>query len=138
MLGVVRIDDERFGQLARSARDLRQDERAALVVARRDELLGDEVHAVVQAGDEAHVGRTIMRVDLVGLVMLDLQNDRLAVRRAEAIVDALEPSKAVSLVKQLVDIPSPEGEELECARFIYEDFASESCQTYSASLLGGL
>ena len=38
----------------------------------------------------------------------------------ESIVDALEPSKAVSLVKQLVDIPSPEGEELECARFLYD------------------
>ena len=38
----------------------------------------------------------------------------------KAVVDALEPNEAVSLVKQLVNIPSPEGEELECARFLYE------------------
>ena len=38
----------------------------------------------------------------------------------KAVIDALEPNEAVSLVKQLVDIPSPEGEELECARFLYE------------------
>ena len=38
----------------------------------------------------------------------------------KAVIEALEPSDAVSLVKQLVNIPSPEGEELECARFLYE------------------
>ena len=30
----------------------------------------------------------------------------------KAVIEALEPSDAVSLVKQLVNIPSPEGEEL--------------------------
>ena len=38
----------------------------------------------------------------------------------KAVIDALEPSEAVNLVKQMVDIPSPEGEELQCARFLYE------------------
>jgi acetylornithine deacetylase/succinyl-diaminopimelate desuccinylase-like protein len=38
----------------------------------------------------------------------------------KAVIDALEPNEAVSLVKQMVDIPSPEGEELQCARFLYE------------------
>ncbi len=28
----------------------------------------------------------------------------------KAVIDALEPNEAVDLVKQLVDIPSPEGE----------------------------
>ena len=36
------------------------------------------------------------------------------------VIDALEPNEAVDLVKHLVDIPSPEGEELECARFLYD------------------
>ena len=37
----------------------------------------------------------------------------------QAAIAALDPAEAVRLVKQLVDIPSPEGEELECARFLY-------------------
>ena len=38
----------------------------------------------------------------------------------KALIDAIEPNEAVGLVKQLVDIPSPEGEELRCARFLYD------------------
>jgi acetylornithine deacetylase/succinyl-diaminopimelate desuccinylase-like protein len=37
----------------------------------------------------------------------------------QAAIEALDQGEAVKLVKQLVDIPSPEGEELECARFLY-------------------
>jgi acetylornithine deacetylase/succinyl-diaminopimelate desuccinylase-like protein len=37
----------------------------------------------------------------------------------QAVVAAFEADEAVKLVKQLVDIPSPEGEELECARFLH-------------------
>ena len=70
LVGVVGIDDERLRQLARGAGELGEHEHAALVVARGDELLGDEVHAVVQAADEAHVGGAVVLVDLVRLVML--------------------------------------------------------------------
>ena len=45
---VVRVDDECVPQFLRGARKRAQHEDAVLVVARRDELLGDEVHAVVQ------------------------------------------------------------------------------------------
>ena len=37
-------------------------------------------------------------------------------RATEAAIDALDRDETVRLVKQLVNIPSPEGEELECAR----------------------
>jgi acetylornithine deacetylase/succinyl-diaminopimelate desuccinylase-like protein len=37
----------------------------------------------------------------------------------QGAIAALDPAEALRLVKQLVDIPSPEGEELECARFLY-------------------
>ena len=47
-----------------------------LVVVRGDELLGDEVHAVVQAAHDAHVGRAQVLVDGVGLVVLGEQDDR--------------------------------------------------------------
>ena len=49
LLDVVRVDDQRLGQLARRAGELRQHQHALLVVARGDELLRHQVHAVVQA-----------------------------------------------------------------------------------------
>ena len=55
LVEVVRIDDERLGQLARRAGERAEHQHAALVVARGDELLGDQVHAVVQAADVAEV-----------------------------------------------------------------------------------
>src|SRR5436190_17025996 len=42
-LDVVRVDDQRFGHLARGAGEAAQDEHALVVVARRDELLAYEV-----------------------------------------------------------------------------------------------
>src|SRR6266704_1168168 len=55
LLAMVRVDEQRIVQLARGARELRQHEHPLLVVTRRDELLGDQVHAVVEARDHAHV-----------------------------------------------------------------------------------
>ena len=60
-LDVVGVDEERVGQLLRGAGQLAQHEHAAKVLARRDELLGDEVHAVVQRADDAEIGQTIER-----------------------------------------------------------------------------
>ena len=54
---VVRIDDQRLGQLLRGAGQLAQNQHAVEVVARGDELLGDEVHPVVQRRDDAEVAR---------------------------------------------------------------------------------
>jgi hypothetical protein len=53
--GVVGVDDQRLGELARGAGELAEHEHALLVVAGGDELLGDEVHAVVQAAHVADV-----------------------------------------------------------------------------------
>src|SRR5439155_24027940 len=84
---VIRIDEQRVVQLARRARELRQHQHALLVVARSDELLGDQVHAVVQAGHDAHVSGAIVLVDDRRLVMLDLEPDRLPAPSAEARID---------------------------------------------------
>ena len=54
LVDVVGIDDQRLGELARRAGELAEDQHAALVVARGDELLGHQVHAVVQAADTKH------------------------------------------------------------------------------------
>ena len=81
LIGVIRIDNERLGQFTRGAGELRQDEHAALVLVGRDELLGHEVHAVVQAADEAEVGGAQVFVHGIRLVMLGQQHDR-RMRRA--------------------------------------------------------
>src|SRR5207253_2064085 len=86
LLAVIRIDEQRVVQLARRARELRQHQHALLVVARSDELLGDQVHAVVQAGHDAHVSGAIVLVDDRRLVMLDLEPNRLPASAAEARV----------------------------------------------------
>ena len=68
-VGVVGIDDDRLGQLACRAGELAQHQHTAFVITRRDELLGHEVHAVVQAADHAHVGRAIVLVHGIRLVV---------------------------------------------------------------------
>ena len=61
---VVRIDNERLGQLTRRTGKAAQQQHSVLVVARRHELLGHQVHAVVQAADVANVCRPIVPEDL--------------------------------------------------------------------------
>jgi hypothetical protein len=66
---VVGIDDERLRELARGAGEARQDQHTLLVVARGNEFLGHEVHAVMQARDDTGVGGAEQLVDLVGRMM---------------------------------------------------------------------
>ena len=77
LLDVVRVDDQRLGHLARGAGEAAQDQHALLVVARGDELLAHQVHAVVQAGDHADVGGAEQLGDRVVLVVLGEQVHRL-------------------------------------------------------------
>jgi hypothetical protein len=83
-----RVHDQRLHELARRAGELRQDEHPLLVVARGDELLRHQVHAVVQARDVAQLGRAVQLVQLHRVVVLDLEDDRLVARTPEALVDA--------------------------------------------------
>src|SRR5439155_19032882 len=71
LLAVVRVDQQRVVKLARGSRELRQHQHTLLVVARGDELLGHQVHAIVQAGDHADVRRAVVLVDDMRLVVLD-------------------------------------------------------------------
>ena len=89
LFDVVRVHDQRLGQLARGAGEAAEDQHALLVVARGDELLAHQVHAVVQAGHHADVGGAEQLVHGVVLVVLGQQVHRLIVRLAEALVDAL-------------------------------------------------
>ena len=57
---VVRVDEERRLQLLGGAGELGEHERAGIVgVLGGDELLGDEVHAVVERRDEADAGEPV-------------------------------------------------------------------------------
>src|SRR5207245_3977075 len=88
LLAVVRVDQQRVVKLARGSRELRQHQHTLLVVARGDELLGHQVHAVVQAGDHADVRRAVVLVDDRRLMVLDLEPDRLPASAPEARIDA--------------------------------------------------
>lgn len=76
-LGIVRVDDERLGQLPRSAGECRKQQNTLLVVARGDKFFGDEIHAVVETGDDARVGGSEQFENLVRLIMPYDQEDRL-------------------------------------------------------------
>ena len=53
------IDLQRVGQLAGRAGELAEDQHAVLVGPAGDELLGDQVHPVVQRADDAEVGQPV-------------------------------------------------------------------------------
>ena len=76
-MGVVGIDDQRLCQFARGAGETRQEEHALLVVARGDEFLGDEIHAVVQARDDAEIGGAKKLKHLLRLVVANGEHDGL-------------------------------------------------------------
>ena len=65
-----------------------QDQHALFVVARGDEFLGDQIHAVMQRGDQADVGSAVEACDLVVRVMLLQQDDRHPAAGLESRVDA--------------------------------------------------
>jgi hypothetical protein len=59
-LGIVRIDDQRVGQLFRRAGKTREYEHAGIGwILCRHELLGDEVHAVAQRRDDTQAGQPV-------------------------------------------------------------------------------
>src|SRR2546426_14886 len=69
------------------------------------ELLGDEVHAVVQAAHETQIRRPVILVDVVGIVMLDLEQNRLVVLVREFVVDPAR-ERAYARVEVLVLVDS--------------------------------
>src|SRR5258706_2560778 len=101
VLDMVRIDDQGLRHLAGSPGEAAQYQHAALIVARGDEFLAYEVHAVMQTGDQAHVGGAIELVDGVALVVLHQQADRSVLGRPEALVDVFG-QQTDALLKQAV------------------------------------
>ncbi len=73
LLDVVRINDECLVQLARSAGELGQYQDAQLVIARSNEFFGDQIHAVMQAGDDADIAAAITARQPLGVEVLHAQ-----------------------------------------------------------------
>src|SRR5947207_11732203 len=88
LLAVIRIDEQRVVQLPGRAGELRKHEHSLLVIAGGDELLGDQVHAVVEARHHAGVPGPTVLVDDRRLMVLDLEPDRLPATAAKTRVDA--------------------------------------------------
>src|SRR5262249_34464659 len=74
-------------QRARRARNARQDEHTMLVIPRSDEFLGDEVHAVMQAGDHAQIGSPEQLEHFAWLAMPHLEQHGQVVPAAVPLVD---------------------------------------------------
>ena len=64
----MRVDEDGAGELLGGTGELREDERAVVVEAARDVLLGHEVHAVAQGGDEHDVGGDEERRHLIARI----------------------------------------------------------------------
>src|ERR1051325_6752404 len=88
LIVVIGIDADGLGELAGRAGEVTQDEDPALVVSRRHEFLGHEIHPVMQAGHHAELRGPVMGVDLLRLMVLHLEDDRRRVRPREPVVDA--------------------------------------------------
>jgi hypothetical protein len=76
LIQIVRVDDERFCQLAGCSRERAQHQHPLLIVARRDEFLGHQVHAVVQAAHINEMRGLEIPEDQRRLVMHAPEDDR--------------------------------------------------------------
>ena len=98
--GIVGIDDQRFQQLPGCTGERAEDENAFLVVPRRHEFLGHEVHPVVQAADDTEVGGLVDLEKFFLLVVLRQQDDGPVALPAVAVVDVGDEIEAF-----LVELP---------------------------------
>ena len=67
---------QRVAQLDGRAGELAQHQDAVFVVARREVLLGHQVHAVVQRGHEAQIGGAVPAIHLFVVALTFDQDDR--------------------------------------------------------------
>jgi hypothetical protein len=87
---VVRVDEERPLQFVGCPGEFTENEHAVVVEAAGHVLLGHEVHAVAQGGDEHHVGGEIERHHLIPGKPMVLVADRHMRDRAVVTVDAAD------------------------------------------------
>ena len=105
-VGGVRIHEQRFGHLARGAGERREDQHALSIVARGDEFLRHQIHAVVQRRYHAHVGRAIAGEDVFDAVVRARQDNRLPVVGAVPGVDVRRQASSTSSLRSLYSMIS--------------------------------
>jgi hypothetical protein len=86
---VVGIDQERIAEFAGRASEFAEDEHAVFVGTGGEILLGHQVHAVMERGDEADIGDTVPAVDFLMSALALNQDDGTPASGLEALVDAL-------------------------------------------------
>src|SRR5579871_1029604 len=87
LLCVVRVDDQRVGELVAGARKTAQNQDALIVGTRGDKFFRHQVHAVVQRSHQAEVGCTVVRQDFLVAVLAGQQDDRLPVTGLKTLID---------------------------------------------------
>ena len=95
--GIERVDDQRLEQFLGRARKHRKDQHALFVIARCDEFLGYEVHAVVKTGDHADIGRAIDFVDLLPRMVFGHEQHGCIAVAAIALVDIFRAAFAFAV-----------------------------------------
>ena len=101
---VVGVDEHRVAQLVGGPGELRQHQHAVVVEAGRDELLGDEVHAVAERCHEQHIGGAVERHELVERQRpVQVVDDRIAEPGVTAVDLTDGALDVVALVDVLVD-----------------------------------
>jgi hypothetical protein len=73
-LCVVGVDDDGLRQFPRRSGECTQDQRTVLIVAADEVFLRDQVHAVMQRGDQANVGGPVEALNL-GMVVMPLAEE---------------------------------------------------------------
>src|SRR6267143_2994591 len=114
LIEVVGVDQQRVAQLARAPREAAQDQHTVPVVANGDELLGDQVHPVVERGHHAEVGVTVEGPDREAIVVAFPVDDRPPAPRTDGPVHQVE--RVLDLELQLMvalDPAEARGRELD-------------------------
>src|SRR3984893_5021925 len=88
LLDIIRIDEQRIGELQSCARKGAEDQDALIIFARRDELLGDKIHPVVQGSNQTQRSGAIEASDFLVRMMALEKDDGLPAAGLEAGVDA--------------------------------------------------
>ena len=85
-VNIVRVDDHGFDQVLGRAAELGQQQDAGVVGLGRNILLGDEIHAVAQGGDQTHIGLAVKRGQLfLGVGAVQVANRNPVVLRVAAV-----------------------------------------------------
>ena len=89
LIDIIGVHHECVRQLAGRTGELAENEDALLIVPCRDEFLGDQIHPVVKAADDAQIGAAVMHHHILYIMMLNQEMNRPVGLGAEPGIDAI-------------------------------------------------